>query len=179
MTRSTLALACVAALVAGCGGPAEPAQPEASSRGAAMFEAARGRSDAAPSGQPGLRALSTPLPGGVVPAFDYNALVDMSTQAHVTIRQVHLDLPTLSAREGMAALAGQFEGAGLVASEVREENGTLVQSVWTPSSDGSRGMAVVDGGGTYVVIMGSDFEPGHGRRDDGFVAALRLQINSK
>lgn len=180
MSRIVLSLACAAGLVAGCGGAGEPAG-EAASRSAQVLEAARDNAAKAgqPAGQPRLKPLGTPLPGGVIPEFEHNALVDMSTQAHVTIRQVHLDLPTLTAREGIAALVAQFEAAGLAAGDLGEEGGTLVQGVWTPSADGARGMAVVDGGGSYVVLMGTDYEPGHSRRDDGFMAMLRIQVNSK
>ena len=180
MSRVAIAFGCTAALLAGCGGSGEPAR-EAASRSAAVLEATRGQASGAsqPGDQARLKRLDTPLPGGVVPAFEHHTLVDMSTRAHVTIRQVHLDLPTLTAREGIAALVGQFEAAGLSVGEPGEEGGTLVQGVWTPSADGARGMAVVDAGGTYVVLMGTDYEPGHSRHDDGFVAMLRIQVNSK
>lgn len=178
---------CVAAafgLLAACGSDA-PAPAESGSerggRAAEVLAASRERiREGRPSGgQPALKPLSTPLPGGVVPDFEYNTLVDMSTRAHVTIRQVHLDLPALGAQEAVDRLVAQFEAAGLVAGEQAQEKATLVRSAWTPSADGAKGIAVVDAGGTYVVLMATDFEDGHSRRDDGYRAMLRLQINSK
>lgn len=184
MRISPICVAATFGLLAACGSelpaPAESSR-QGGSRSAEIVSASRERiREGSPSGgQAELKPLSTPLPGGVVPDFEYHALVDMSTRAHVTIRQVHLDLPTLSAQEGMDRLVAQFEAAGLASGDQAREKATLVRSVWTPSADGAKGIAVVDAGGTHVVLMATDYEDGHSRRDDGYRAMLRLQINSR
>ena len=54
-----------------------------------------------------------------------------------------------------------------------------MRSAWTPVEGGGKGLAVVDAGGSHVVLMATDYEADHSRRDDGYVAALRIQVNSK
>ncbi|KFL36402.1 hypothetical protein [Arenimonas donghaensis] len=166
-------------LLTGCGGDVPDEQASGNSSKARAIIAAAADEASKPSGEPGSRALANPLPGGVVPDFAYNATVDMSTQVGVTIRQVHLDVPGLGSQEAMDRLVAQFEAAGLVAGEQASEKNTLVRSVWTPGEDGAKGLAVVDGGGTHIALMGTDYEAGHSRRDDGYASALRLQINTK
>ena len=168
-----------AALLAGCGGDAADDQAPANTSKAAAIIAAAAEEASKPSGEPGSRALANPLPGGGIPDFAYNATVDMSTQVGMTIRQVHLDVPELGAQEAMDRLVAQFKAAGLEIGEPSSHENTLLQSAWTPSEGGARGLAVIDAGGTHIALMGIDYEAGHSRRDDGYASALRLQINSR
>lgn len=178
MRRSLFAL-CSIGLLAACGGET-PAHDVSTpiSQVDAIRAAAVSRAREEP-GVPRKKPLDTPLPNGVLPDFDYNATVDMSTRMNVVIRQVHLDLPNLSAQEAMDRMVAQFEAAGLAAGEQRADKETLLRSVWTPSADGAKGMAVVDSGGTWVVLMARDYPADSERRADGYVAMLTMQINSK
>lgn len=179
MRLSLIALAPAFALLAACGGdkPADAA-PENTSKAAAIIAAAADQARQAP-GKPGSRALATPLPGGVLPDFPYNATVDMSSTAGITMRQIHLDLPEHGAQAAMDRIVAQFEAAGLDVGEQSQEKNTFVRSAWTPVDGGAKGIAVVDAGGSHVVLMATDYEADHSRRDDGYVAALRIQVNSK
>lgn len=179
MRTSLIAIVPALALLAACGGdkPADAA-PENTSKAAAIIAAAADQARQAP-GKPGNRPLSNPLPGGVMPDFAYNATVDMSSTAGITMRQIHLDLPELGAQEAMDRLVAQLQAAGLEAGEQAQEKTTLVRSAWTPVEGGGKGLAVVDAGGSHVVLMATDYEADHSRRDDGYVAALRIQVNSK
>ena len=109
----------------------------------------------------------------------YNATVDMSSTAGITMRQIHLDLPEHGAQAAMDRIVAQFEAAGLDVGEQSQEKNTFVRSAWTPVDGGAKGIAVVDAGGSHVVLMATDYEADHSRRDDGYVAALRIQVNSK
>lgn len=179
MRIALISIASAGLLLAGCGSeaPDEPAA-ESTSKAAAIIAAAAEQASQT-SGVPGSRPLANPLPGDVTPDFAYNATVDMSTEVGMKIRQVHLDLPELSAQEALDRIVAQFEAAGLAAGEQSSHEKTLVQAVWTPGEDGAKGLAVVDAGGIHVALMATDYEADHSRRDDGYVSALRLQINSR
>ncbi|GAB2651183.1 hypothetical protein GCM10027193_00490 [Arenimonas aestuarii] len=179
MRNSLIVLVPAFALLAACAGdkPADAA-PENTSKAAAVTAAAADQPGQAP-GKPGNRPLSKPLPGGVVPDFAYNTTVDISTQAGMTIRQVHLDLPELGAQEAMDRLAAQLEAAGLEVGEQAQEKATFVRSAWTPVEGGATGIAAASAGGSHVVLMATDYEADHSRRDEGYVSALRIQVNSK
>ena len=115
----------------------------------------------------------------MLPDFAYNATVDMTSTAGMSMRQIHLDLPDLDAQAAMDRLSARFEAAGLALGEQATEDKTLVRSAWTPVDGGARGLAVVDAGGSHVVMMATDYEAEHSRRDDGYVAMLRLQVSSR
>ncbi|WP_374604707.1 hypothetical protein [Arenimonas sp.] len=179
MRHSPLALVPALVLLAACGSDKAPDAPPAdTSKAAAIIAAAADQASQAP-GKPGNRALAAPLPGGVLPDFPYNATVDMSTTAGITMRQIHLDLPEHGAQAAMDRIVAQFEAAGLDVGDQSQEKNTLVRSAWTSVEGGAKGIAVVDAGGSHVVMMATDYEADHSRRDDGYVAALRLQVSSR
>lgn len=179
MRIALVSLVSAAVFLTGCGNDAPDDKASGNTSKAAAIIAAAADEASRPSGAPGSRALANPLPGGVVPDFAYNATVDMSTQAGMTIRQVHLDVPGLTAQEAMDRLVAQFQAAGLAIGEPSSQKGTLLQSAWTPTDGDARGLAVIDAGGTHIALMGTDYDADHSRRDDGYASALRLQINSR
>ena len=125
------------------------------------------------------KPLGEPLPDGIVPDFAYHALVDMTTRAGFTMRQIHLDLPDLDAETAAQRLVAQFQAAGYEASEPTWHEGTLIQSVYSPVEGGARGITVVEYGGAHVAITARDYEADHSRRAEGYQAVLRLQVNTR
>ncbi len=174
-----LALVPAIALLAACSGDKAADAPSGNTSKAAAIVAAAADQARQPAGKPGNRPLAQPLPGGVVPDFAYNATVDMTSTAGMSMRQIHLDLPGLDAQAAIDQLSAQFEAAGLALGEQAREKNTLVRAAWTPVEGGARGLAVVDAGGSHIVMMATDYEADHSRRDDGYVAALRLQVNTR
>ena len=171
--RSLALAASILVLTACSESPAPAGSTAAAPAAAAPAEAATASTAKA------TKPLGEPLPDGIVPDFEYHALVDMTTRAGFTMRQIHLDLPDLDAETATQRLVAQFQAAGYEASEPTWHEGTLIQSVYSPVESGARGIAVVEYGGAHVAITARDYEADHSRRAEGYRAVLRLQVNTQ
>lgn len=167
-------------LMAGCGAPAEgPADTDAGSSAASRAEAFRKAADKldaardTPVAKPS-RALATPLPGDVLPDFDYVLITDMSSRANFTMRQVGIGARDLPAEEAMQRLAAQLTAAGFTAGEVGEHRKARMLGLWKGGGE-ARGMVVVSEGGTYVNVIATDKDAAQQARD-GFMSLLMLTI---
>lgn len=187
------ALACVLVLV-GCGGePAPtavttPAAETASEPGAgrdaaasaAMFRAAGERLAAkSASGDAALVPLATPLPGDVLPSFEYSRLVDMTTQVAGTMRQVGLQVRGLTPAQALESLAAAYAAKGWETTEpVEASGGNLAQSFFK-GGEGSAMAVVVASGGTYITVVTSVYDEAGAAHSGGFTGSLNIVINAQ
>lgn len=167
-------------MVVGCGGPAEePATNDSSATAASRVEAfqkAAEKADAnraSPSAKPA-RGLATPLPGDVVPDFDYMLIVDMSSRANFTMRQIGIGARDLSADEAMGRLAAQLTSAGFTAGDVSEHRDAKLMGFWKGGGE-ARGMVVVSEGGTYINVIATEKDEAQ-QAKDGFRSLLMVTV---
>jgi len=163
--------ACVASACGSSAGGDPPAGRTASSMSGAIVEAAT-REAAGMRTNP----LTTPLPGGIVPAFPHGVVVDLTTPLNATVdaRQIALQVQSIEARSAYDTISAQFTAAGFRASAMTEEKGAFVGS-FSKGGQGA-GMLALEGGGTYVMLIASPAKAGGEAARDGVSALLRFTI---
>jgi len=166
------------ALLAGCGAPAEgpgaTEGPAAETAGKSTDAGTRATAvRESPATKPA-RGFASPLPGGVVPDFDYVLIVDMSSRANFTMRQVSIGATDLRAEVAMDRLAAQFASAGFTLGEASEHRKARMLGLWK-GGHGARGMVVVSEGGTYINVIATDADPDK-QAENGWMSLLALTI---
>jgi hypothetical protein len=177
MRLGTLGVLLAAMLVSGCGDGAAP--PQATSAEDKMRQAVAQvaeRKDAAPAPAAARVALKTPLPGGVIPDFDFTVGSDVSMKVQRNQRIVMLVARETSANDALGILAGQFAAAGFESGSVSTDKDNLMQGFWTPGE--ARGMLVVEAGGTYVNVMARAVDPDSEFAEDGYSTLVTVNITS-
>ncbi len=161
-------------ILAACGSSSDGEAPDAganTSMTGAIVEAAT-REAAGMRTNP----LVTPLPGGVEPTFTYGVIADLSSplNATVTMRQVAMQAQGIDARSAYDAIAAQYEAAGFRIGDMTEEKGAFTGG-FSIGGQGN-GLAAVDGGGTYVMLITSPTKDGGDAEKNGVSANVRFTI---